>query len=605
MKSHPRPRTAAGRTAPNEPMRLAATALSAALVFTLGAADAAPPERSSEGPWAKSRVLVMPKPGLSDSELEKIARAQGGRPQRLGGGPLYVIELPGNASERAVAARLAGNPHLEFVELDHEVSTTSTANDPYFGSAWHLSRVKAPSAWNTAQGNGVTIAIIDTGVDAAHPDLKDKLVPGWNFYDNNTNTSDVKGHGTGVAGAAAATTNNSVGVASVATSAKIMPIRATDTSGVGYISMIANGITWAADKGAKVINLSFDRLWTFSSVVSAAQYAKNKGALVVIAASNNAKDEGSTQQTAMIPVSATDKNDALTSFSSWGNHVAVAAPGLDIWSTTRGGGYGAWWGTSVSSPITAGVVALMMSANPKLSNADVEKLLYASARDLGTAGRDIYYGHGLVDAEAAVTAALSSSASATDVEAPKVAVTSPTASSTVGGLVTVNVSATDNVGVSKVELRVNGSLLAGDLSAPYSFSWDSTKVANGMASLQATAYDAAGNVATSSTVSVNVANLTSASTDTTPPVVGISNPANGSKVSGTVAVTATGSDNNGTAGLSLALSLNGKQVATSSGTGTLKYSWNTRRISAGSYTLTVTARDAAGNSSSNSITVTR
>lgn len=579
------------------------TSMALAVLALMGplSADAARPTQSAEGPWAKGRLIVMPKPGLDEKALDRIVGAHGGKASKITAGGLYVVELPSQASEKAVAAQLAHNPHLKFAELDRQIPTATTVNDPYYGSAWHLDRVRTPAAWGKTMGNGVTIAVIDTGVDANHPDLSTQLVPGWNFYDNNSNTSDVAGHGTGVAGAAAAATNNSVGVAAVSGQAKIMPIRATDTSGVGYISMIAQGITWAADKGAKVINLSFDRLWTFSSVVSAAEYAKSKGSLVVIAASNNAKDEGAATQSAMIPVSATDKYDKLTTFSSWGNHVAIAAPGIEIWSTTRGGGYGAWWGTSVASPVTAGVVALMMAANPKLSNTEVEKLLYASARDLGTAGRDKYYGYGLVDAEAAVGAALNASGTTTDAQAPTVAIAAPLSSSTVSGLTPVNISASDNVGIAKVELRVNGSLLATDTTSPFGFSWDTTRVSNGMASLEARAYDAAGNVASSPVVSVNVANPA----DSAAPSVKLTNPADGSRVSGTVKVSGGASDDSGSAGITMSLFINGQRVATSTGTGALSYSWNTRRIKSGSYTLQLDAQDAAGNKSSSSVKVTR
>jgi subtilisin family serine protease len=491
--------------------------------------------------------------------------------------------------------------HLEFAELDRQVQPTGTANDPYFGSAWHLAKIGAPTAWDTAQGSGVTVAVIDTGVDGSHPDLSARMVPGWNFWDGNADASDVKGHGTGVAGAVAATTNNGLGVAAVSGQSRIMPIRATDTGGIGYVSLIAQGIGWAADNGAKVVNLSFDRLWTFSSVTSAAQYAKNKGTLVVIAASNNAMDEGSTSQTATIPVSATDRNDALTSFSSWGNHVAVAAPGLDIWSTTRGGGYGAWWGTSVASPVTAGVVALMMSANPSISHLQVESLLYATATDLGTAGRDKVFGWGRVDAARAVAAAAAAVAPSPDTQPPAVAITSPAASQTVSGLTTVTVAASDDTGVAKVELRVDGNLLATDTASPFAFTWDTRRQASGMASLEARAWDAAGNAASSAVVAVNVANAA----DTTPPIVGIGNPADGSKVSGTVQVSVSGGDNAGVAGLRLELFVGSRLVASATGTASLSYNWNTRKLASGAYTLSARATDAAGNFATTSVTVTR
>ncbi|MCU0963031.1 MAG: Ig-like domain-containing protein, partial [Pirellulaceae bacterium] len=154
----------------------------------------------------------------------------------------------------------------------------------------------------------------------------------------------------------------------------------------------------------------------------------------------------------------------------------------------------------------------------------------------------------------------------------------------------------------KVELWVNGTLLTTDTTAPYSFAWDTTKVANGTATLTAKAVDAAGNAA-SSAVAVNVANAVVA--DTTPPAVALANPASGSRVSGSVKVSASASDNSGVSGLSLALFINGSRVATATGSSSLSYTWNTRKIAAGTYTLRVDARDAAGNVASQSVTVTR
>ncbi len=608
MKFHPRTRPAVGRTASAipaaKPMSLAATALAAALLFATGAANAAPPERSSEGPWAKSRLLVVAKPGLSSDEVEKVAKGQGGKATRIGRSNIFTIDLPAQASETAVRSRLLNNPHFESVEFDQLVSANYTPNDPYYGSQWHLAKINSQGAWGYTRGSGVTIAILDSGVDPAHADLKDRLVAGWNFYDNNSNTSDVHGHGTAVAGAAAAATNNTTGVAAVAGEAKIMPVRIADANAYAYWSTVAKGVTWAADNGARVINISYVGVAASSTVQAASQYAKDRGGLVIVCAGNNGRDEGFVPTTTMIPVSATDSSDLKTSWSSWGNFVAMSAPGASIWTTTLGGTYKTWSGTSFASPVTAGVVAMMMAANPGLRNTDVENLLFGTAVDLGAAGRDPYFGFGRVNAGAAVAAAAQATATlkTTDTQTPTVGISSPGASSSVAGLTTVNVSATDNVGVSKVELWVNGTLLTTDTTAPYSFAWDTTKVANGTATLTAKAVDAAGNAA-SSAVAVNVANAVVA--DTTPPAVALANPASGSRVSGSVKVSASASDNSGVSGLSLALFINGSRVATATGSSSLSYTWNTRKIAAGTYTLRVDARDAAGNVASQSVTVTR
>jgi hypothetical protein len=561
--------------------------------FTSGATLAATTETEQ---WVPGRILVQPKPGLPQGELDNILKPHGGKSiGKIEAINVHIVQLPANASEKAVAALLSKNPHLKFAERDMLAKPAGTANDPYFGSAWHLSKIQAPTAWDSSGGAGVTVAVMDSGVDASHPDLAGQLVSGWNFYDNNSNTADVYGHGTKVAGTVAAATNNAVGVASVAGGARIMPIRVTDTSGYGSWSAIASGLTWAADNGARVANLSFYGVETSSSARSAAQYMKNKGGLVVTSAGNYGVEETITPSDTMITVSATDSGDAKTSWSSYGSFVELAAPGAGIWSTTNGGGYASVSGTSFSSPVTAGVVALIMAANPALGATDVQNLLYSKADDLGSSGWDKYYGYGRVNAAAAVQAA--KTAVGSDSQAPSVSISSPVAGSTVSGLVSIGVGASDNVGVSRVDLLVNGTALASDTTSPFGFSWDSTKVADGNATLTAYAYDGAGNYSSSS-VTVKVANVV----DTVAPTPAISNPGAGAKVSGNVGIKGAASDNVSVA--SLTLYIDGKLVTTASGA-SLSYNWNTRKAASGTHTLRLDAKDAAGNVGSQSIQVVK
>ena len=590
-------------------VRRSITALVLTSCMTASAvSNAAPPE--DKGPrsagsetWAKGRILVMPRAGLPEKELAKILGAHGGKGRKIGQSDLYIVDLPANASEKAIVARLAHHPHLKFAELDHLVSSDLIPNDPYYGSAWHLPKIGGASAWDSSQGAGVTIAILDSGVDSAHPDLATRMVPGWNFYDNNANTSDVYGHGTKVAGTAAATSNNSAGVAAVAGQSKIMPIRVTDLSGMGYYGMIAQGIVYAADHGARVANASFRALPSSLTVQNAAQYMKNKGGLVVVSGGNTGIQESYTQTTTMIPVSATDGNDARASWSSYGNYIALAAPGAGIWTTSRGGGYGAVSGTSFSSPVTAGVVALMMAAKSTLANTQVESLLYSTAVDLGAAGRDPYYGYGRVNAARAVQAAAGATETA-DTQAPAVSISAPVGGATVTGLAGVNVTATDNVGVTRVELRVNSTTVAIDTSAPFGFTWDSAGTPNGVSNLVAYAFDAADNSKASTAVTVNVANGTvTVPKDTTPPVVKIINPVAGN-VSGTnVAISVNATDDSAAAGITQTVYVDGVLKATGTGS-TLGYNWNIRKVAAGTHTIEVVTKDAAGNASPASVNVT-
>ncbi|MFC5461703.1 S8 family serine peptidase [Massilia niabensis] len=584
--------------------KTAAALAVAGLSLALGTeANAAP-----AGEFARGRILIEARAGLSDAELDTLVKAHGGKRRKLGQSRMHVVDLPPGLSEEEAVEKLSRRPELKFAELDRKVTVAMAVNDPYIGSAWHLGKIGAPAAWDSTQGSGVTIAVLDSGVNGAHPDLKDRMVPGFNVYNNTTDTSDLCGHGTAVAGTSAATMNNALGVAGVAGAARIMPIRVAfkDASGScpAYLSTIANGITWAADHGARIANVSFAGIAGSSAVKSAARYMKNKGGLVFISAGNNNVDENVVPDTAFIIVSSTDSYDRKSSFSSWGSFVSLAAPGSGIWTTNSSLGYSSKSGTSFASPVTAGVAGLVMAARPDLNADQVESLLFKTSVDLGVAGRDPVFGYGRVDAAAAVGAARAY-VQAADTIAPLAAIAAPLGSSTVSGSVPVSVNSSDNVGVARVELKVNGTVVATDSAAPYSFSWNSTGVANGMASLVAVAYDAAGNMGTSATVPVNVANSTSTIatvSDTVAPVVTINNPVAGA-VSGTVAISVSATDNAGAAGIRTSLAIDGKVVANGQG-GSLSYSWNTRKAAAGTHTVAVTARDAAGNAGSRSVSVT-
>ena len=555
--------------------------------------------------WAKGRILVQPRAGLSAQELDKKLKAHGGR--RIGQLQqinVHIIELPAQASERAVAQMLREDQHIKFAEVDEQVRPALTPNDPSYPNAWHLSKIGAPSAWDASIGDSVTIAILDSGVDGTHPDLAANMVPGYNAYDNNTDTRDVYGHGTKVSGAAAMAGNNLIGGAGVSFKSNIMPIRVSDVSGSAYHSTMAKGIIWAADHGARVASMSFARVCGSSTIWNAAQYMRNKGGVVIGAAGNSGTAESMTASDTMTCVSATGSSDTRTSWSSYGSYVDVAAPGAGIYTTVRGGGYGSVSGTSFSAPITAAVYALMMSANRNLSPSQLDSILFSTAVDVGDA---IYYGHGRVDAAAAVAKARGTSGG--DTTAPSVAITSPVGGSDVNGLVGIDVTATDNVAVSRVDLYAGGALVGSDTTAPYAFSWDSASRADGQTSLEARAIDGAGNVGTTR-MTLTVAN--SLSGDLAPPTVSITSPQAGTTISGPTTVAVSATDDTKVA--KLVLSISGKQVAQSDGS-SLNYQWDPyaevkgrgrgkNKTASGTYTLTATATDAAGKIKSTSVSVT-
>lgn len=562
-----------------------------------------PTASGAQSSVAGGRLLVGARAGLSDAEADKQVRGHGAsKARRIGKTNLFIVDLPNVGNETAMQALLSRNPHFSFAELDRRVPASLSPNDPYVGSQWHLNVIGAPTAWDTTQGAGVTVAILDSGVNGAHQDLSGRMVAGWNVIDGNSNTSDVHGHGTVVAGSAVASLNNGMGVAAIAGGARLMPVRVADATAYAYFSDVAKGISWAADNGARIANVSYGGVAGSSSVRSAADYMRSKGGLVVVSAGNNGREETTGATTSMLVVSGTTSADALASWSSWGSFVTIAAPGDGIWTTDIGGSYRAASGTSFAAPIVAGVAALVMAARPDLSNSQVENILYSSAKDLGDVGRDKLYGFGRVNAAGAVQAALATKA--TDTQAPSASVVSPSAGASMAGVVTVDATATDNVGVVKADLLVDGVAVATATSAPYAFSWDSSKHANGSRTLSVRASDAAGNVGTSAGVAVSVANaVPAAPADTTAPVVQLLNPAAGAVLSGTVGISVSASDNAGASGIKQSLYIDDALVASSSG-GSLSYSWNTRKATKGSHTIKAVATDAAGNVGTVSIQVT-
>ncbi len=559
-------------------------------------AHAAAWQRSTR--WAEGRILVKPRAGLPEAEFARILGKKNGkalgRIRRMG---LRTVEVPVGA-EAEVARALAADPHIEFAEPDMLVPPGDLIpDDPKFASAWHLPKIQAPTAWVGSQGAGIIVAILDTGVDASHPDLAGKLVPGWNAVDGSTDSADLNGHGTSVAGTAAATTNNGIGVAGVAGAAGIMPIRVSNRSdGWAYWSDIARALSWAAANGARVANISYGVTGS-SSVSSAAQQMRNQGGVVVVAAGNSGSDPGHSDDPYLISVSATNSSDGQPSWSSYGYYVDVGAPGAGILTTKRGGGYGSVSGTSFASPTTAGVVALIMAANPGLSPKDIEAILEDSAEDLGDAGWDTRYGYGRVNAALAVTAALGAGSGdpppPADTEPPAVSISEPTGG-TVAGTVPVSVTASDGVGVTRVVLYAGGDRVAEDTDAPYAFSWDSTGTLDGPASLLAEAYDAAGNMGESQVVGVTVDNVEEPPPepgDTQPPAVSIAEPTGGT-VAGTVPVNVTAIDD---VGVTRVVLYAGSEAVAEDTQAPYAFNWDSTGAADGPVSLRAKAYDAAGN----------
>jgi subtilisin family serine protease len=425
---------------------------------------------------------------------------------------------------------------------------------------------------------GIIIAIADTGVDGTHPDLLPNLVPGWNVVDRNSNSADVHGHGTQVAGAAAAAGNNLIGVAGVAWRCRIMPIRVSGLDGMAYDSDIATGITWAADRGARVVNVSYDVTGS-STVSSAARYMNGKGGVVTISAGNYSTFDNIPDDPAIITVGATDPSDLKYSWSDYGTDIDVVAPGCVV-TTYRGGTYGSACGTSFSAPVTAGIAALILSVKPTLSASQVTGILRSSADDLGATGWDTTFGSGRVNAYRALNAAAGAT---TDTQLPVVSFITPAAGTTLSGTVPVQISATDNAGVTSIAVTANGILIGSSAT----FNWSTAAHANGAYTLTAVARDAAGNSSTTSR-SVTVSNLA----DTTPPTVAITSPAAGASISGMVTLSVNARDN--VTVVKVEYWADGALIGTTA-TAPFTFKWNARKLNAGAHTLQAKAYDARGN----------
>jgi len=283
-------------------------------------------------------------------------------------GVLTILVKPGD--EDRTIARLSRNPRVRFVAQDRYAHALGTPNDPAFPQQYSLKITQWDLAYtaNPTLGglSSTVIAIVDTGIDLSHPDLAAKILPGMSFVAGAATPNDDNGHGTHCAGIAAAITNNGVGIAGTNPAAKLLPVKVLDSAGSGSFSNVANGITWAADHGAKVISLSLGCTAPCSdpATSTAIAYAKGKGTLVVVAAGNDGAAVGFPgSDPNSMAIAASDSSDGIAYFSNYGPEVSVAAPGVNIYSTYIPGTYTTLSGTSMSTPMVAGLAGLLVNAS--------------------------------------------------------------------------------------------------------------------------------------------------------------------------------------------------------------------------------------------------
>lgn len=371
-------------------------------------------DKSPEGkPYAAGELLVtyeqeapkrvekeMPEEvsGKVEEEIEKLdsqllifpeVKKQGSKENRV------------NALEQKKAV-LEEEPGVASVEYNYVRKASYIPNDSRFSRQYALEKASFPRAWNKVRGRGARIAIVDDGIDARHPDLADKIVLQKDFVNDDAVADDSPyGHGTHVAGIAAASTNNGKGIAGGCPNCKLVIAKATqDLSGT--ISDIAEAIVWSADNGAEVINLSLSGPEASEVERKAVNYATRKGAVVVGAAGNWGTNEPlyPAAYPNSVSVVATDRSDKVAGFSNYGRSVDVAAPGVGLLSTLPDGKYGYLSGTSMAAPYVSALAGLLTGKG--FDQSEVRRRIENGALDLGKKGKDPRYGHGRIDALAAV-----------------------------------------------------------------------------------------------------------------------------------------------------------------------------------------------------------
>jgi len=391
----------------------------------------------ANAPYMPGRIAVKFKDDTDPAYVAQLHASQGATViaeiPRLG---VQILSVPPGEVEAKIAAYRADSS-VEYAEPDYMARLTYEPNDPYHndGHQWGPQKIFAPQAWDLCTGaSNVVIAVLDWGVDLQHPDLATEMwtnpgeiagngidddgngyvddVYGWDFANDDHDPQDDYGHGTHMAGIAAAATDNGVGIAGVAFNSSIMAVKVGDgTTGQAAYSDIAYGLMYAADNGAKVINLSLGAYAYSSFLGGAVSYAWDAGCVIVGAAGNNNKSDSfyPAAYDNVIGVSGTDQNDAKASWSNYNSYagpynVAVAAPGVSIYSSywNSGSTYAHMSGTSMSAPHVAGLAALLFAQDGTRSNATVRAIIEETADDLGDAGWDQYYGHGRVNAYRAV-----------------------------------------------------------------------------------------------------------------------------------------------------------------------------------------------------------
>ncbi len=382
-------------------------------------------ERLSATNAAPSQVVVKFRSTAASRSVTDFMSAAGAHTlSRSAPGRATLVTV--NGDPQAAVLRFQQSGLVDYAEPNYKVTGNFTPNDPKTGGArgqYGPALMGVDKAWNLTLGDPrIIIGVVDTGGDLSHPDLVHQFVPGYNVVAKGAEPpKDDNGHGTHVSGIVAAEADNGIGIAGVAPHCRVMPVKALDRKGEGYTYDIAEGIYWAVDHGARVINMSLGGRGASQSLQDAVAYALSKK-VPLVAAMGNGDEHGVGQNWPTFPaaypgvisVGAVDRSKTLTEFSNFGSWISISAPGSEIMSTlptypvyqtttaSYQNNYDAMSGTSMASPMVAGVVALMLSRYPNMTPAQVKAKIESTARHLGDAGFNDHYGYGLIDAYKAV-----------------------------------------------------------------------------------------------------------------------------------------------------------------------------------------------------------
>ncbi|MDQ3792818.1 MAG: S8 family peptidase, partial [Actinomycetota bacterium] len=322
-------------------------------------------------PYVAGELIVTYEEQASEGAVESLDEEVGAEvEEKLPEIDARLFEFPevqGEPSQEArerdlqeIKQQIESDPAVESVGYNYLVRLAYTPNDPRFRKQWGLRKTGFENAWDSTRGSGTKIALVDTGMAVGHEDLKRKVTLARDFVNDDNTVKDLSGHGTHVAGIAAARTANRKGVAGGCPNCDLLVAKVFDGLGTGTVARVAEGIVWSADHGADVINLSVTHPGFSTAEKTAVDYAAGKGAVVVAAAGNDNTDDPTypAALSSVMAVAATNQDDRRASFSNYGDWVDVAAPGVGVLSTIPGG-YASWNGTSMATPHVSALAGLL------------------------------------------------------------------------------------------------------------------------------------------------------------------------------------------------------------------------------------------------------